>query len=158
MQFGISGKPIPPALRYASAINKACGDTFFPLVAYAIACNESIVGEIAGKWNACTVCSADGGHGLFQLTSSWPAAWDDPDANARYAVQHFLYPALLQWRVNAPNVLGDDLVRAIAATFNAGFGLAWDGHKRGDVDLYTTDRYGQRALSYYRSLESSGTI
>lgn len=158
MIYLISGKPVPFELRYSREITVACGEIFPPLVAYAVACNETIIGEINGKWDAATVVSSDSGHGLFQLTSSWPDDWEDPYANARYAINNFLVPAMRQWRENAPEIMGDDLVRCIAATFNAGFGGAWRGHTKGDVDRFTTDNYGQRALVIYQSLLDNGRI
>ena len=154
MRFGVSGQLVMRGLLYADTTNHVCVSyDFFPCVAYAIFWQESIEGEVNGKWDAKTVVSGDGGHGIGQLTSSWPDNWQDPVANITYAVEHFMVPALQDWQ----NLLhGDDLVRAIAATYNAGFGQAWNGHVLGDLDMYTTDRYGERALATYRSLTTTG--
>ena len=46
----------------------------------------------------------------------------------------------------------DDLVRAIAASFNAGIGGAAEGHAIGNVDAYTTNGYAARALQNYQNL------
>lgn len=153
MNHGISGAPIPSGLPYADIIQAACEQrNFWPCVAYAIACNETIIGQLNGKWDAATVVSEDGGHGLFQLTSSWPDNWEDPAANTAYALDHFLLNARDEWLTWSKGIEGTDLVRAIAATFNAGFGGAWKGHENGDVDLYTTDDYGARAAAIYERL------
>lgn len=157
MMFGMHGTPIPQNLPYASEISQACGALFPPLVAYSIACRESIIGELNGKWCARTVCSADGGHGIFQLTSYVPAGWDVPETNAVCAVRNWLVPDMLWWRSQIPGVEGDDLVRCIAASFNAGRGGAWKGHTQGSVDLYTSDNYAAGVLQIYHNLLQKGT-
>jgi hypothetical protein len=150
MRDGISGDPVPESYPYSSATNTAAnGHDFFPMVAYAIFWQESIGGEVAGNWIASTVVSPDGGHGLGQLTSSWPENWENPYANADYAVVHFMLPAYQYWR---NSLQGPDLVRAIAASYNAGLGNAIAGHARGDLDKYTTDNYAARALVSYQRL------
>jgi hypothetical protein len=145
MRNGIVATPLDLAFPFARQINAACiaGD-FFPYVAYAIKWNET-----ANLPDAATVISADGGHGLFQLTSSFPADWQDPYVNALYAVEDFLRPAETYW---AHELQGDDLVRAIAAEFNAGRTQAIEGHEKGNLDLYTTNNYGTRALASYHKL------
>jgi hypothetical protein len=152
MRDGLAAGPLPPTLLYAAPIEAACEipPSFSPLVAYAIAQNETIDGEKNGSWDAATVVSADGGHGLFQLTSSYPSDWADPLANATYAVEHFLLPAETFW--SNMGMQGNDLVRCIAAEFNAGRQGALDGHAEGDVGKYTTDHYDQRALANYQAL------
>lgn len=158
MLYLISGEPIPAKLIYSEYIQKACDErNFWPLFAYAVACRESIIGEMNGKWNARSVLSSDGGHGLFQLTSSWPNNWQDPYANACYAIDNFLTPLTNQWREAVPGLEGDDLIRCVAASFNAGFGGAWSGHERGDVDLYTSNNYGAGVLAIYHNLCEKGS-
>ena len=160
MRNGLSAGPVNASLLYADPINRAAlackyegVSTFSPLVMYACACNETIQGEANGSWNAATVVSGDGGHGLFQLTSSWPnPGWDDPYTNALFAAEHFFMPAEAVWTSAPYSLQGDDLVRAIAATFNAGLGNAVAGHNQGNVDAYTTDGYGARALAHYQQL------
>lgn len=150
MIAGISGAPVASNRLYASIINDVCVRLNFPpRLAYAVAMNETIIGEMNGKWNACTIVSFDGGHGLFQLTSSWPDDWADPVANTEYAVKNFLRDAFDTF---VTRVSGDDLVRCVAAAFNAGLGAAVAAHARGDVDRCTTDRYGERALENYHAL------
>jgi len=155
MRNGLAAGPLPAGLLYGPVIQAACeiAPTFSPEVAYAIAENETIIGEKNGKWDAATVVSADGGHGLFQLTSSYPSDWADPAKNAEYAVEHFLLPAETFWA--NMGMQGDDLVRCIAAEFNAGRGGALSGHSQGDVDKYTTNHYAARALANYQALCST---
>ncbi len=155
MRNGIGAGPLPDGLLYREPITQACAapPTFSPLVAYAIATIETIGGEQAGSWDAATIVSADGGHGLFQLTSSFPSTWEDPLANADYAVVHFLYPAEVFWAEKG--FQGDDLVRCIAAEFNAGRGGAEQGHAEGDVDKFTTNHYAARALAHYTALKGT---
>ena len=157
MKWGISGKPIPAALRYAAPIQEAADDDDFPpLFAYAIAWRETISGEVNGLWpSAATVVSGDAGHGLFQLTSSYPGDWQDPKANALYAIQNFLLPAQEYW-YGLNGYTGPDLVKLCAAEFNAGRGNAERGHEEGNVDLYTTDNYGTGVLAIYQSLVTKG--
>lgn len=131
---------------FASLIN-AVSETadFSAFVISAIQHNET-----DGMADAVTVISPDGGHGVMQLTSQVPPNWDDPYANILYAVDNYLEPAETYW---APIVQGDDLVRCIAAEYNAGRGGAIKGHEEGDVDLYTTDHYAARCLATYLSLK-----
>lgn len=150
MRNGIVATPLDLSLQCAQQINAACiaGD-FFPYVAFAIKWNET-----ANLPDAATVVSGDGGHGLFQLTSSFPLNWADPYENALYAVDEFLKPAERYW---AHELQGDDLVRAIAAEFNAGRTQAIEGHERGNLDLYTTNNYAARALvTFHKLLDGIG--
>ena len=152
---GISGAPIPTVLRYAQPIQQACEayPTFPPCLAYAIAFRETIGGEIAGLWvSAATVLSADEGHGLFQLTSSYPSDWTDVNANSRYALEHFLVPSLDFFA--GRGLTGVSLIRCIAAGFNSGNETAWENHLRGNVDLGTTDNYAAAVLNNYQRLIS----
>jgi hypothetical protein len=135
--YDISGKSIPDTLPYAKTIQAPCLELGFPpCLAYAIAWRESISGEVHGSWNAATVLSGDGGHGLFQLTSTFPEGWDDEAINVRYALSNFLSPALHQFARR--DLRGDDLVRLVAASFNAGESAAWEAHMAGNCDLATT--------------------
>jgi hypothetical protein len=157
---GLRSAPVPSQLPYALACNKALASNLqaSPMLLYAI----SVVEMIAEHPDDGATRLQDGytdpdqecGHGLCQLDSSWPADWKNPQANYAYAYAHFLEPALQFWR-EREGLLGDDLVRAAAATYNAGLGGAIAGHKIGDVDAYTTDRYGSRVLHVYRLLGAS---
>lgn len=146
---------LAPTLPYVSQVLQSCTLlNWFQSVAYAIAWRESISGQVAGLWpNAATVLSDDGGHGLFQLTYSFPDEWDDPYRNALYAIVTFLEPAETYW---AQVEQGDNLVRCIAAEYNAGRDLALKGHDEGDVDKYTTDNYAAAVLGFYHSILASG--
>lgn len=145
MRNGIVGTPLDLALPFAKPINAACATAdFFPYLAFAIKWNET-----ASLPDAATVVSADGGHGLMQLTSSYPANWDDPYANVLYAVDEFLRPAENYWSLDFQ---GDDLIRAIAAEYNAGRSAVIKGHAEGDLGKFTTDHYDQRALATYLKL------
>jgi hypothetical protein len=130
---------------FAQQINAAClTENWFPYVTYAIKWNET-----AALPDAATVISADGGHGVMQLTSSFPANWADPYQNVLYAIGHFLAPAETFWKTFEQ---GNDLIRCIAAEYNAGRAQAIEGHEEGDVDKYTTDGYAGRALATYLKL------
>ncbi len=155
MRWGIESGHIDQTLPYFAAINMAALDEACPTaLAYAIAWHESIQGEANGKWTAATVVSGDGGHGLFQLTSSWPSDWIEPAANARFAMSQFLIPAGEYWSALVTSRAAR--VKCIAATFNAGFGNAMAGHAEGNVDKYTTDGYGAAVLAIYSKLIASG--
>jgi len=158
-QYGLSGAEVSALKnKYAGYTNRAANSrNFSPPLLYAVAYRETIHGELVGLWpSALTVVSGDGGHGLFQLTSSYPAAWEDPLINALYAIDVFLKPAIDYWH-GLQNYSGDDLVRLVAATFNAGLGGAEKGHAAGDVDKYTTDHYAAAVLTYYHNLVEKGT-
>jgi hypothetical protein len=147
---GISGAPVPTSLPYSNNINDAAIQTdFSPIFLYSICWHESIQGEVDGFWDdASTVISNDGGHGLAQLTSSYPTDWADPTANAQYAVTNFLLPDMAVWTEQF-GVTGDILIKCVAASYNAGLAGAEEGHSQNDVDLYTTDEYGQAVLNIY---------
>ena len=151
MPGGISGGPLAADLLYAAAVTSGSGSIFSPLLAYAVAFRETIRGELAGLWNAASVISGDGGYGLMQLTSSHPSDWIDPSANVRYAIATFLYPAYDFWW-GEMKFVGSDLVRGIAAEYNAGRGQALAGHAAGDLDTYTTDGYAADVLAQYTRL------
>lgn len=154
MIYGISGLPAPSGL-YATVINTACMNAttnFPPCVAYAVANRETIRGERAGLWVAKSVVSDDGGHGLFQLTSSYPPDWDDPMANTLYALANFLLPALHYFAGAGHS--GDDLIDLVADAFNAGTGRV-DSYLRQGLkpDAATTGGdYGTDVLHNYRLL------
>jgi hypothetical protein len=142
----VSGAPLPAGLPYGEQITAAAKALDFPpALAYAIKICET------GRDDPPDICSGDGGHGLFQLTSYVPAGWDDPQTCAHYAILDWLLPDALRI-FRELELAGDDLVRAVAAAFNAGWGGMLRGHLAGDVDRYTTNRYGERALSHYRAL------
>jgi hypothetical protein len=157
MRWGISGRPLALDLRYAAPITQAAIELDFPpLFLYAIAYNETIRGEIDGQWDAATVVSSDGGHGLCQLTSWWPnPGWDDPYTNAHYAVLDWLLPDSERWFAQI-GATGETLVRCAAASFNAGWSNAWTGHLQGNVDLLTTNDYGATVLQTYNNLFATG--
>lgn len=152
MLYGLSGTPIPQGLPYADPLSQAAGhENFSPPLLYAIGAIETILGESTGYIkNAASAVSGDGGHGIFQLTSSWPPNYADPYTNALYAIRVFLLPALHHW--NEAGFSGDNLVRLVAATFNEGLGAAIARHDAGDVDAGTTDHYAARALACYHVL------
>lgn len=153
-RWGLESGALDLGMPYAEAINMAAIDEACPAaLAYAIAWRETIYGQTQGWWDAATVISGDGGHGLFQLTSAWPDDWAEPPANARFAMSQFVIPAGEYW---ATREQGDALVKCIAATFNAGLGQAVAGHSLGDVDLYTSDHYGAAVVALYNNLIATG--
>lgn len=153
MEFGISGQPVPSNLPYSEVINYVCQKyNFSPCLAYAIAWREVIVLEVNGTIeNALTEVSPDGGHGLFQLTETWPVDWEDAASNTQFAVTFYLIPALTFWS-QVEGLTGEDLVKCIAAEFNCGRGMALRGHKNGNVNLYTTNNYASGVLANYDKL------
>lgn len=157
MKWGIESGHISTDLPYAYPITEAAISEDVPLaLLYAIAWHETISGEVGGLWpSAALVVSDDGGHGLCQLTSSWPDDWQDPNANARYACDQYIIPAAEYWSKQC-GYSGETLVKCIAATYNAGLGNAVAGHAHGDVDLYTTDSYGEAVLAIYQKLIETG--
>ena len=153
MLYGISGAPIPGGLPYASQIASACATRNFPpCLAYAIAWRETITIEGTSLCpNAATFIASDGGHGLCQLTASFPDDWMNPIANAGYAIDNFLVLALNYWH-GLHGYSGDTLMLLVAATYNEGLGAAEKYHASGDVDAGTTDEYGHGVLQKYREL------
>lgn len=145
MRNGIESGVVPTDWPFADQINASAAVTnFSAILVAAIQHNET-----NGLADAATNISIDGGHGVMQLTAEYPPNWADPYGNILYAIDNFLGPAESYW---APIVQGDDLVRCIAAEYNAGRGAAIKGHEEGDVDAYTTAHYAQRALDTYKSL------
>lgn len=149
MQNGISGAPLPDGFPYKQTIEVICGTTFFPCLVGAIKMNETGLGHGPDTEND---VSFDGGHGIMQLTSSWPSNWQDPHANIQYAVEEFMRGAYASFTSPPYSFSGDTLVKAIAAAYNAGFANAVAGHNEGDLDKYTTNNYGARALTHYHNL------
>jgi soluble lytic murein transglycosylase-like protein len=148
MKNGVSGAPVPVDFPYSGIINTlGLQYDYPPCLIAAIKFNETGLGHDP------TVVSGDGGHGLMQLTSSYPSDWANPTANFTYAIEHFLIPAWSDW---VDTEEGDNLVRCVAATYNAGYGNAWAGHVEGSVDKYTTNNYGARALEAYTTLVGGG--
>lgn len=163
MRDGISGHLCPNGVPFAGIINtESLAADFFPCLVAAIKLNETGLGTNAACLqdgaNPATGLMPDGsnaGHGIMQLTSSWPSDWNTPDGNIRYAITQYLVPAYEAWR---GKLQGSDLVRAIAATYNAGYGNALRGHEEyGNVDQFTTNGYGSRALANYVALVG-GTV
>lgn len=159
MRDGISGAELASKHEYAAIVNQlAIGAGVAPLLVYAIRLNETSEGfppdGLQGGADPKTGLMPDGsnaGHGVMQLTSSWPSDWEDPAANIGYAIEHFIAPAWKDW-VGIFAIKGDDLIRCIAASYNAGFDAARKAHIAGDVDAVTTDRYGDRALEHFHAL------
>jgi hypothetical protein len=139
MQFGISGGPLPAGLPFGDVIEQVSDAlNFSPILAY------------DGPSDPPTVVSDDGGHGLFQLTSSYPSDWAEPVPNTTYAIEHFLEPALTFW--SGQGYEGDPLIKLVAAEFNSGRSNTVAGHEQGDCDLYTTHNYGARCVAGYHEL------
>lgn len=167
MRHQLLGAPLPSILKlpFATEIERACevAPTFSPLVAYAIKWCETgsstDPARLQDGADPTTLLMPDGsnaGRGIMQLTSSFPTDWRDPNANALYAVEHFLLPAEWFWS-NQYGLQGEELVRAIAAEYNAGRLGAEQGHAVSDVGLFTTFSdglsYADRALLHYQNLE-----
>lgn len=155
MQNGISGKGLPEGFPYKAIIETLCvKHNFFPCVVGAIKINETGLGQGPTTEND---VSGDGGHGIMQLTSYVPPDWQNPTVNIECAITKFLLPDYAVWTSPPYSLSGEELVKALAASYNAGFDNALAGHKQGNVDLYTTHNYGQRALSNEIAL-TQGTI
>jgi hypothetical protein len=145
MRNGIVATSLDLSMPFAQQINARCSaDDWFPYVVAACQKNET-----GSRPDAATVISGDGGHGVMQLTASYPDDWADPAANIDYAIMQFLKPAEDFW---AAQFQGEELVKAIAAEYNAGRGKVLQGHEEGDLDKYTTEGYGARALATYEKL------
>jgi hypothetical protein len=158
MIYGLSGAPVAAVLRYAAPINEAAEDVnFSPPLLYAIGYHETIHGEIIGLWpSAQTVVSGDGGHGIFQLTSSFPPNWYEAYCNAHWAITGpgLLGDCLEYW--HELGFAGDQLVKLVAASFNEGLSAAEAAYKTGNVDAGTTDGYGEAVVLIYNSIISTG--
>jgi soluble lytic murein transglycosylase-like protein len=157
MIYGISGAPIKNADLYpfAGESNGVAFEANFPPAwLYAHAWQESIREDGAAS---ATVISSDGGHGLMQLTSSYPDDWTDPRANLQYALSTFLYPAIDYWH-GLYNYSGSVLMLLVAATYNEGLGAAKKWHSQGDVDGGTTNEYGHRIVATYGALISGAPL
>ncbi len=143
MKDGLKGGPVPDSVPFHGLFDDAGLDfDISPLLLAAIAKQESDYDP--------NILSADGGHGLMQLTSSFPDRWRDPYVNLDYACAEFLIPIMAHWR--PLGFVGDDFVRLVGASYNAGLSGAAKGHSEGDCDLYTTDRYGDRLVAGYHAL------
>lgn len=167
MRNGIQSSPLPAHLNlpFAFEIQIGCQvtPTFSPLLAYAIKVCETDSTEPADTVefgaDLTTMLMPNGspaGRGIFQLSSSFPTNWKDPLISTLFAVAHFLYPAEVFWS-STYGLQGNDLVRAIAAEYNAGRQGALSGHRAGDVGKYTTRQAGQNysdeCLMYYQHLQ-----
>jgi hypothetical protein len=147
MRDNVSGTPVPSGFPYSTLINQiAAANNVAPCLVAAIKINET------GLNDPPDIVSGDGGHGLWQLTSSYPSDWADPEANCTYAVQNFIVPAWEYWA--GCGQTGEALVKCIAAEFNGGRGNAQAGFDEGNVDAYTTNNYGARAVANFQSLIS----
>ena len=160
MIFGVSGQPLPGGIAYGSEISQAAAQTNFPpcwLYAHGYQETIKVAGwmETMGKTPA-NFISDDGGHGIFQLTASYPPNWQVPYANACYAVIQYLMPAIKYWN-STYGLLGDQLMRCVAAEYNAGRSNAEAGHNHGDVGMFTTkdadgNEYPDLVMKYYHQL------
>ncbi|MGD0053355.1 MAG: hypothetical protein ABSD03_16240 [Vulcanimicrobiaceae bacterium] len=174
MRNGIVAGTLPAGLHYSAQIQAAADQRNFSAeLLYAIGWVEIIATEISG-WiaevypgmTAATLISTKSpppGYGAFQETpetsgNELPANWQDVTVAALFAIDHHLAEAWTFWATQG--LEGDDLVRAIAAEFNAGRGGAERGHAAGDIGLDTTHEvvngvstsYSDRVLAAYTSL------
>jgi hypothetical protein len=91
--------------------------------------------------------SGDGGHGIYQLTSFVPPQWDDPYTNAYWAIHSWLKPDM-EYFNQAYGLVGDDLIRITADSFNEGRQAAINYHLQGNADAGTTHaNYGADVLN-----------
>lgn len=143
MRDGIAGGPTPSSIPFADDFDEAGAEfNLSPILLAAIAAQESGYDPNA--------VSDDGGHGLMQLTSSYPDSWADPLANILYACAYFIVPAYAYWV--GQGLQGDDLIKCVGASYNAGLQGAIDAHASGDVDSGTTDNYGARLVAGYHKI------
>ena len=149
---GISGKPLPVGFPYKVEIENACGTTFFPCLVGAIKLNESGLGDGLEIEN---YAGFDGGRGVMQVRGDdVPADWWKPQVNIQYAVDQCLRRWHAYWKERAQD---EALIRAIGASYNAGYAKALVGYSENDIDGYTLNRYGERAYQKYAEL-TSGVI
>ena len=160
MQYGIADKPLDITLPYAVQVSVAAiARNFSRTVAYAIAWRETLCDQAVT--DPANFIAGDGGYGICQLTApfegEWPPPnWNDPQTNVGYAIDHYLKPNLL-WIVNTDTTLvGEPLVKVLAASYNAGLTAAWSAHLAGDVDASDTNDYGAGVLAIYRALVNTG--
>lgn len=158
MRWGIQGASLPTdkGLPYIDVVTAACAAVNFPpCFAYAVAWRETIRGQVGGKWDAATVVSGDGGHGLFQLTSYVPPGWNDPLTNAEAALKYWLLPNTNSFYDHF-NLSGDNLVKAAADAFNRGYGAVSRSLSNGqDPDVGSANGdYGSDVLRQYKRLAS----
>jgi hypothetical protein len=149
--YGISGGSCPPGLPGAGVFNSSK----IPLLTASIAQRETL--SVMRWTDANNYIAPDNGHGLMQLTASWPMNWNDALTNVNYAWSNFLSPALSYWH-GLYQYTGSTLVLLIAATYNEGLGAAIKYHDAGDVDAGTTNEYGHGVLAYYNSLLTTGAF
>lgn len=150
MIYGISGATLDPALPGAGFFNRICsGANVPPKLLYAIAQRETL--SSMSLEAACLCVSDDNGHGVMQLTSSWPETWSDLSANLSFAITEFVQPALRYWH-GLERESGDRLVKLVAATYNEGLSAAVKYHLAGNVDAGTTNDYGEGVLANYLAL------
>lgn len=148
MKDGIAGGPLASHHEFAAIVNELAIELdVSPLLVYAIRLNETSEGDSP------SIVSFDGGHGVMQLTSSFPPDWADPAANIRYAIVDYIAPDWKSWKAAEPSLQGDDLVRCIAAGYNGGFERALQAHRAGNVDRATySGHYAADAVANYHRL------
>jgi hypothetical protein len=162
MIWGISGSPVDEGLpfgREANLVGVKC--EFPPCWLYGHGWIETIAEyglsaatRLQNGADPATGLMPDGsnaGHGIMQLTSSWPPNWEDSAANFVYAVDNFLMPAVKYWH-GLYGYAGSTLVLLCAATFNEGLDAAKSDHAAGNVDAGTTNEYGHRVVSAMEQL------
>lgn len=159
MRYGILAPNVPAAFPFAEAFNQVgqyAGVSPCLLAAHGYV--ETL--EVLPPEEARTYLSYDGGHGIMQLTSSFPTDWQTVVSNLVWAANQFIIPALETW-YHDYGYTGDTLVRCEAATFNAGLNAALRGHFQGNVGMYTTTSegitYDVRVLNAYKTL-AAGSI
>lgn len=155
----IAGKLVPARHEYAESVNElSAAANVPPCLVYAIRLNETSEGDpptvLEDGANPDTGLLPNGdnaGHGIMQLTSSWPSDWANPSSNIEYAIAHFIKPDLEQAVIDT-GLQGDGLIRFVGAAYNSGYGAALRNHNLGDVDLGDTNRYGDRVLKHFNDL------
>jgi hypothetical protein len=153
--YGISGATVPTDFPYAAIFNRLgqIFPTFPPMLLASIAWRETL--SVMPPEAAATCVSGDNGHGVCQLTTSWPDSWQDPETNIRYAWVEYVQPAIRYWH-GLMGYAGEPLVKLVAATYNEGLAAAITYHNEGNVDAGTTNDYGNGVLQIYQSLVSTG--
>ncbi len=154
--YGLSGKSVPSSYLYADVINQAAiSKGVSPIAMYAIAWRETlgVAGWIKATYGVdpADFISFDGGHGVFQLTASYPPDWNDVLQNALYAIDDFYEPYLQDWL--ARGYTGTTLLQLAADDYNAGDTPVDIAHKAGRADSATTGgNYGSDVVLSYNNL------
>ena len=116
----------------------------------AIKMNETGLRQRTGNGND---IPGDRGNGIMQLTSEYYGRCAGPGPRNGYEMAHFIVPARTDWATQGET--GESLAKGVAVIIT-GLGNA-KADCSGDVDEYTTNNYGERAVSKYQALVS-GTI